>query len=74
MRPHEKLDVWCKAMDFVVTVYKDYGVLPEGREVRLNFTDQAGGDLRPGEHRRRRSTPLAERVRTLHLERARLGE
>ena len=38
MRPHEKLDVWCKAMDFVVTVYKATESFP--KEERFGLTSQ----------------------------------
>ena len=38
MRPHERLDVWCKAMDFVVTVYKATESFP--KEERFGLTSQ----------------------------------
>ena len=38
MRPHEKLDVWRKAIDFVVTVYKVTETFP--REERFGLTAQ----------------------------------
>ncbi len=38
MRPHEKLDVWRKAIDFVVTVYKVTETFP--KEERFGLTAQ----------------------------------
>jgi len=38
MRPHEKLDVWSRAVDFVVTVYKITEPFP--REERFGLTSQ----------------------------------
>ena|SRR2546423_4127580 len=38
MRPHEKLDVWCKAMDFVVAVYRATESFP--KEERFGLTSQ----------------------------------
>jgi four helix bundle protein len=38
MRPHEKLDVWCKAVDFVVTVYKATESFP--KEEKFGLTSQ----------------------------------
>lgn len=35
MRPHEKLDVWCKAVDFVVTVYKATESFPKDEKFGL---------------------------------------
>lgn len=39
MRPHEKLDVWRKAIDFVVAVYKTTESWP--KEERFGLTSQA---------------------------------
>jgi four helix bundle protein len=38
MRPHEKLDVWNKSVDFVVTVYKATESFP--KEERFGLTSQ----------------------------------
>ena len=38
MRPHEKLDVWNKAMDFVVVVYKATETFP--KEEKFGLTSQ----------------------------------
>ena len=38
MRPHEKLDVWRAAMDFVVTIYKTTESFP--KEERFGLTSQ----------------------------------
>jgi four helix bundle protein len=38
MRPHEKLDVWNKAMDFVVAVYKATEAFP--KEEKFGLTSQ----------------------------------
>jgi four helix bundle protein len=38
MRPHEKLDVWKRAIEFVVTVYKPTGRFP--REEKFGLTSQ----------------------------------
>ena len=38
MRPHEKLDVWKKAIDFVVEVYKATESFP--KEERFGLTSQ----------------------------------
>jgi four helix bundle protein len=35
MRPHEKLDVWNKAMDFVVAVYKATESFPKEEKFGL---------------------------------------
>ncbi len=39
MRPHEKLDVWRAAMDFVVTIYKATESFP--KEEKFGLTSQA---------------------------------
>ncbi|MBP9665109.1 MAG: four helix bundle protein [Pyrinomonadaceae bacterium] len=38
MRPHEKLEVWKKAVDFVVNVYKETGTFPS--EEKFGLTSQ----------------------------------
>jgi four helix bundle protein len=38
MRPHQKLDVWSKALDFVVTVYKATESFP--KEEKFGLTSQ----------------------------------
>lgn len=38
MRPHERLDVWVKAIDFVVTIYKTTEVFP--KEEKFGLTSQ----------------------------------
>lgn len=38
MRPHEKLDVWCRSMDFVVAVYRLTDSFP--REEKFGLTSQ----------------------------------
>ena len=38
MRPHEKLDVWAKAIDFVVTIYKTTESFP--KEEKFGLTSQ----------------------------------
>jgi four helix bundle protein len=38
MRPHEKLDVWSKAVDFVVAVYRTTEVFP--KEEKFGLTSQ----------------------------------
>src|SRR6266508_3841692 len=38
MRPHEKLDVWKKAIDFVVAVYKATDIFP--KDERFGLTSQ----------------------------------
>ncbi len=41
MHPHEKLDVWNKAMDFVVAVYKVTETFP--KEEKFGLTSQVRG-------------------------------
>jgi four helix bundle protein len=38
MRPHEKLEVWCLAMDFVVEVYRSTEAFP--KEEKFGLTSQ----------------------------------
>ena len=38
MRPHEKLEVWSKAIDFVITVYKMTDLFP--KEEKFGLTSQ----------------------------------
>ena len=38
MRPHERLDVWCRSMDFVVAVYRLTDGFP--KEERFGLTSQ----------------------------------
>ena len=38
MRPHERLDVWTKGIEFVVSVYKETEVFP--KDERFGLTSQ----------------------------------
>jgi four helix bundle protein len=38
MRPHEKLEVWCRAIDFVTSVYKSTATFPN--EEKFGLTSQ----------------------------------
>ncbi len=63
MRPHENLEAWSKAVDFVVHIYRitdlpNYRILPEGRKIRLNLADQTSGCLCAGKHSRRGRTAI----------------
>jgi hypothetical protein len=61
MRPHERLEVWQTAVDFVVTVYKATEAFP--KEERFGLTSQIrGGRLNRGEHCGRCGTRLVTRI------------
>jgi 23S rRNA-intervening sequence protein len=37
MRPHERLDVWTKGIEFAVSVYRDTEVFPKDERFGLTF-------------------------------------
>ena len=63
MRPHEKLDVWKKAVDLVLSVYDETRQFPIDERFGLNFTDSKSRRFNSSKHCRGSRAEVEKGVR-----------
>jgi len=68
MRPHEKLEVWKRAIEFVVRIYKLTEGFPREEKFGLTSLIKESGRLGPCEYSRRYRTPVVQRIWLLLVE------
>lgn len=73
MRPHTNLDVWKKAVDFTVEIYR-VTESSERRKIRIDKSNTAGFGFDSGKHCRRRGTKVDKIVFELSVDGTGVGE
>src|SRR5689334_24287553 len=53
MMPYERLEAWQACHQLFLETYRGHTIVPQGRALRIDFTNEKGGLLGSREHRRR---------------------